>query len=192
MVAWGGWYAVVEPPDLASGVRWFASEMWPGERLTASELRRLAALAGLDEREGGGRGAAARGEDRRIETALEVARCGGGPELRRWAWRGWLRRAPATVRPEHRAWSLALDPLLPEPYELWLVQRLDRMAAALADLWAAGEAPVLVLRDLPRWARASDGALRAGRVQRRLARALERQAARRGWRGPIEVLVVAE
>lgn len=192
MVAWAGANAVAEPPDLATGVRLFASEMWPGEPLTEFELQRLAALAGLGEGESGGGDAAVRGEDRRIEAALEVARTGGGPDLRRWAWRGWLRPAPAPARPGRRAWSLALAPLLPEPYELWMAQRLDRIAAALADLWAAGEAPVLVLRDLPPWARAARGAPRAGRLQWRLKRALERQAACRGWRGPIEVLVAGE
>ncbi|MCX7818330.1 MAG: hypothetical protein N2652_03850 [Kiritimatiellae bacterium] len=183
--------AALQQPGTELGIRCFVAEVWPGETVTDRDLRRLAALAGLSGETEEPPDAAEAAERSRIECALRVARMSGHAELRRWAWRGWLRPA-AAARPGQPAWSLAVAPLLSEPLELWLAPRVERIADALAELWPAGDQPVLVLREWPAWLRGERNRRRAAAVRWRLATALERRAAARGWAGAIEVLVAAE
>mgnify|MGYP001160160032 CR=1 FL=1 len=191
MVAWARAGCAEGEPDLETGIRRFAAEMWPGEEVTSADVARLSACVGLREERGEREPSVA--EDRRVATALEIARRGCRRELRQWAWRGWLRPA-AAARPGRTAWSLAVAPLLPEPFELWLAQRIESLAATVAELWGAGETPVLVLQELPDWMGKGGGARLAGVavVRRWIARALERYGVERGWAGPVEVLVSRE
>lgn len=191
MVAWAATGTTAEEHGIEMGVRLFATETWPGEPLTKEDLQALMVLAGL------GRDVSPRtcerldAISRRIEGALAVARATRCRELRSWALRGWLQPAEAVHPAQTTAWSLALAPLLPEAFELWVEQRLNHIAKALAELWTAEETAVLVLRHPPPWTQQRRGAPVLDQLCKRIADALKQRRTERGWCGPVEVLVAA-
>ncbi len=175
-------------PDVLRAVAVFRRREFPGESAGEAETawlcREAARAAGLGPADGGADAAL----NRRLGSALEAARHAGRPEVRRLAWRGWLRQAVPAVRPGRTAWSLRVAPLLDEPLELWAEMRLRRVAEALADLWPAEDSPLLVLWDFPS-AGSREGAPSPEGLARICRTALDAARSARGAAGPAEVLV---
>ncbi|MBM4155747.1 MAG: hypothetical protein FJ221_12070 [Lentisphaerae bacterium] len=184
----------------------FAARTWPGEALSDGERRALARhaceAAGIADTEDGKRktedgirkpgdgGREADGEgqgiDRRMGAALDVARRTRRPEARRLAKCGALRPFDLSARPGGRTWSLDLSPMTDGcPLELGAYRRLRAALEGIADLWEAGDRPVLVLCGLARW---PGGTGDPSDVTSYCESVLHRLGTGRGWRGQPEVL----
>ncbi len=183
---------------VARAVALFASRTWPGEGLTDGERHSLVlharTAAGLGDTEGGKRKTEdgkrdtedGGGEARRMEAALDVARRTPQPSVRSLARRGTLRPCVGAARPGFRAWTLDLAPLAAAcNLELGAYRLLRDALEGIADLWAPGERPVLVLNGLSSWPGAAGDP--AG-VKSFCESVLQRLGAGRGWRGAPEVL----
>ena len=184
---------------VARAVALFAARTWPGEALTGEECRALSLharlAAGIREMGDGSRepdtGAGASPPVSapvacRMGSALDVARRTRRPGARRLARQGALRPCAGAARPGFRAWLLDLAPLAAVcDLELGAYRILRDALEGIADLWDAGDRPVLVLRGLAAWPGA---AADPSGVRAYCESVLHRLGAGRGWRGEPEVL----
>ena len=119
-------------------------------------------------------------------AALDVARRTRRPEARRLAKCGALRPFDLSARPGGRTWSLDLSPMTDGcPLELGAYCRLRAALEGIAELWEAGDRPVLVLHGLARWPGLAGD---PSDVTSYCESVLHRLGAGRGWRGQPEVL----
>lgn len=176
-------------PDVLRAVRIFVRETWPGEPIGPDEETWLAAHgvpAKVPRILRSGPHGAGDSLDRRMRSALAACRLSHRLDVRRLAWRGWLRADGAAARAES-SWSLRLAPLIPEPLEMAALVRLRSVMDGLSDLWPRGGRPVLALWDPPPWV-APGGLMPPERLRSFCQGVLAGHAAERKWTGPPEVL----